>query len=554
MNENIEAILFDVGGTLRGSRKKTETEKINLVEGIVKLLETDLSAEELALILTERNNAYTRWSRESHIELDEVGQWTQWLLPDWPVEQIRALAFDLNPIWRKATAERPVFPEAQEVLHELFNRGYRLGIVSNTVSSFEVPGILEDMGLSGCFDVVLLSCVEGIRKPDPAFLKLAVERMEIDPGKCVYVGNKLDRDVDSSRKAGYAKSFILLDSKDHDQLSDDPALTPDQYLENLKDLLHIFPKLEKKPSIQPVYDISLSTMWASKFPSLVEFFESARRIGFRRVELNHMIDSEMLSKVNLDDFQISSVHEPCPADISTSELKERDWIISALDDEGRKKGVEAIKRSIDLAHKNGVKSIIVHAGFVSADPTLENRLRKLVKKGKSDLDEFVQIQQTMVEERARLAGPRMESVRRSLSELLAYAKEFEIRLGIENRYHYYDIPTLPELSELLELAGPDQLGFIYDVGHAQTLDRLGFYTHEDWLRLYADRIIGVHFHDVQGVEDHFAPGLGDVDFDMIAPYIPEGAFLTCEVQPKNSPEQVKNGLKYLLEHACITTV
>ena len=552
MNEHIEAILFDVGGTLRGARKKSENEKIRFVEDILKILDSDGSAPEFARMLSERNEAYTKWSRETHIELDEIGQWTGWLLPDWPVDQIKELAFDLNGFWRQATAERLVFPEAREVILELFNRGYRLGVISNTVSSSEVPNLLEDLGIAGCFETVLLSCVVGIRKPNPAIFTEATTRMEINPEKCAYIGNKLDRDVEASRKAGFLRSLILLDTEDQDQYTDDPLIAPDKYIHNLKELLEIFPVLEEKPVADPVYNISLSTMWASKFPSLVEFFDAARRIGFRRVELNHMINSAMLSKVNLDDYNISSIHEPCPADISTVELKDRDWMISALDEKSRMEGVKAVKRSIDLAYKIGVKSIVVHAGNVSVDPTLENKLRNMVAAGKSDTNEFRQINKAMIEERARLDGPRMDAVRRSLTELLEYSKEYHIRLGLENRYHYYDIPTLPELGELLEMAGPDQLGFIYDVGHAQTLDRLGFFPHEDWLRLHSQRIIGVHFHDVKGVEDHFAPGLGDVNFDMIPPYLPQEAFLTLEVQAKNSPEQVKKGLKYLLEHACIT--
>ena len=93
-----------------------------------------------------------------------------------------------------------------------------------------------------------------------------------------------------------------------------------------------------------------------------------------------------------------------------------------------------------------------------------------------------------------------------------YAGRFGIRLGLENRYHYMDIPTPDELEQLLELAGPDRLGFIYDVGHAQALDRLGFFPHEEWLKRFASRMIGAHLHDVIGVNDHHAPGLGEIDF------------------------------------------
>jgi sugar phosphate isomerase/epimerase len=114
-----------------------------------------------------------------------------------------------------------------------------------------------------------------------------------------------------------------------------------------------------------------------------------------------------------------------------------------------------------------------------------------------------------------------------------------------------EFPSPDELGILLALAGSDQIGFIYDVGHAQTLDRLGFYRHEEWLKRFAPRIIGTHLHDVIGTTDHCAPGLGDMDFSMVAAYLPENAFRTCEFQTFNSPEQVKAGLKVLIERGCI---
>src|SRR4030042_250970 len=96
--------------------------------------------------------------------------------------------------------------------------------------------------------------------------------------------------------------------------------------------------------------------------------------------------------------------------------------------------------------------------------------------------------------------------------LIKYALQFNVKLGFENRYHYMDIPIIDEMEELLCLADPGQLGFIYDVGHAQALDRLGFFPHSEWLTRYSARIFGTHLHDVIGVSDHFAPGLGEIDF------------------------------------------
>jgi sugar phosphate isomerase/epimerase len=124
-------------------------------------------------------------------------------------------------------------------------------------------------------------------------------------------------------------------------------------------------------------------------------------------------------------------------------------------------------------------------------------------------------------------------------------------LGLENRYHYLEFPSPDELEQLLGLAGPDRLGFIYDVGHAQALSRLGFYPHDDWLKRFSRRIIGTHLHDVSSLQDHLVPGEGEVDFDLIAAYLPKDAFRTLEFQEPHTQEQVKAGLKFLEQHGCI---
>jgi sugar phosphate isomerase/epimerase len=302
----------------------------------------------------------------------------------------------------------------------------------------------------------------------------------------------------------------------------------------------------------PVWDASLSTMWARKnFATLSDFFVAARRLGFASIELNHHVDSTMLAGIDRSQVQFSSVHEPCPADISTETLKEQDWLISAQDDEKRWQGVQAVKRSIDLANDLGAGTIVVHAGNVLADITLEKKMRLLYKAKRKPTAEYHTLKDELQNMRAAQAELRLDAVKKSLIELLDYASRFDIRLGLENRYHYADIPVPDEMEMLLSLAGPDQLGFICDVGHAQTLDQLGFYPLQEWLERFSTRIVGVHLHDVIGVDDHYAPGLGEIDFNKVAAFLPKEAFRTLELQPKNTPEQIQTGLMYLFEHNCI---
>lgn len=559
MGFHIQAILFDMGGTLRRSTRQDEVVRDQNIRKILDLLGSNHSPAEFFQILSERGFAYHNWASESFIELSESELWTRWMLPEWPSELVSRNAVRLNRLWRQSTRRRDPIPESKEVIEELFRRGYRLGLVSNTTSSTEIPELLKNLKITGLFETIILSCQVGKRKGNPAILLEATTRMNIQPEHCAYIGDQPHRDVAAARKAGFSKAVILRDPIFPERsLPPDDSLSPDHYIDNLKELFDIFPPLPAPEEINnahesPVWNASLSTMWAMRnFERMEDFFETARRFGFGYLELNHQVSSTMLEGIDLQRYRFSSVHEPCPADISVEELKAREWLVSALDEDNRRNGVEAVKRSIDLAHTLGVRVIVVHAGHVSSDLTLEKKLRHMYDSGLSQTVEYLDIKNQMINERAALARPRLDAVHKSIQELLAYAQPLGIRLGLENRYHYPDIPTPDELESLLGLADPEQLGFWYDIGHAQALDRLGLFPSQEWLDRFASRIIGVHFHDVVGIEDHGAPGSGEVDFDQVNRHLPAGAIRTLELKPNITPEQVRNSLQFLTERRCVS--
>jgi len=286
-------------------------------------------------------------------------------------------------------------------------------------------------------------------------------------------------------------------------------------------------------------------MWAiGQFERLADFFQAGQALGFAHFELNHGVDSAMLAGLSLNG-SITSVHEPCPADVSAGTLKARNWLVSALDEEERRRGVAAVQRSIDLARELGAGAVIVHPGRVDVDPGLEFSLLALYREGKAGRPEYAAARERLLAARAARAGANMRSVRRSLLELAEYAAPRGVRLGLENRYHFFEIPQPDELDELLHLDGAEGVGYWHDVGHAQVLENLGFGTHEEWLRRFSGRMVGIHLHDVVGVDDHQAAGRGEVDWSLVARHLPAGALRTCEFQPFNSPEQVRAALDLL---------
>jgi putative hydrolase of the HAD superfamily len=558
MPDQMEAILFDLGGTLRRATNREFPEKVILCKPILELTGLETDPEAFARLLDARANAYREWSRQEFAELDEIGFWTQWMLPELDAEKVSALAVELNQIWRNADRLYQVLPDSRETILGLFRAGYRLGLVSNTTSSVEAPNFLNELGVSGCFEAVVLSCQVGIRKPRPEILLEATRRMGIQPEMCAYVGNLPDRDVASADSAGFSRKIILRNPHKPHIIPLTPETTPDYFIDELRELLDIFPaRKERKvlPGNGHMYDISFSTMWGiKKFSELSDFLLAASRLGMARIELNHQVRPDMLSGLDLSQYQISSIHEPCPAVISSVSLRKQDLLISSPDETRRKQGVDSIKRSLDLAGELGSRTVVVHCGQLQGGETSEQELRALFKSGQMDSQEYQALKSRFVEWRAAQIGPYLASVKKSLVELLEYTHHSNIRLGLENRYHFFDIPALDELGELLALAGSDQLGFLYDVGHAQTLDRLGFYPHEEWLKRYADRIIGVHLHDAIGVDDHQAPGLGEVDFRMVASYLPGDAYRALEVQSHNTPEQIKTGMQILVDTGCVKLI
>jgi sugar phosphate isomerase/epimerase len=302
-----------------------------------------------------------------------------------------------------------------------------------------------------------------------------------------------------------------------------------------------------------VYKAALSTMWTVvNCANMADAFNAAAEMGFAWVELNHSINSSILNGLDLEKYPVSSIHEPCPADISMNVLRDQDWLPTSPDEEKRRKGVRAIKNSLDLAHRLGVSTIVMHCGQVQTNGEDEKQLRRLFRQGLKDTPEFRSLRDRMIDTRAGLAAPYFRALKRSVLELLEHAGALNVRIGLENRYHYTDMPLQDEMEELLEMGDAAHLGFIYDVGHGQTLDRLGFLPHEDWLKRFSARMFGVHLHDVRGVDDHWPPGMGEVDYGMVARYLPETAFRTCEIHGKHSAQEIMDGLK-VLEGAGIIT-
>ena len=100
-----------------------------------------------------------------------------------------------------------VFPDVLGVLEELDGRGLAMGVVSNWDSY--LPELLEGLGLARRFRTIAVSAIEETGKPDPEIFRRACERLAIEPGQALHVGDSLHEDYEAARAAGLRA--LLLD-------------------------------------------------------------------------------------------------------------------------------------------------------------------------------------------------------------------------------------------------------------------------------------------------------------------------------------------------------
>ena len=236
----IEAIFLDLGNTLR-ILVKDEVHQLQARQKIVELVGSDENPAAFCEKLDSRYKAYRKWAFENLREAPEAELWTRWLAPEFPAERIAPLAVELTYQYRQSMGRRTVQRDGKEVVKELSERGYTLGIISNVITSREIPDWLAADGFSKYFKSVVLSSVFGRRKPDPAIYLEAARIAGVEPARCVYVGDNLKRDVTGTRQAGFGMVIILLDPAEADEELISEENRPDVIIHEFRELLDIFP-------------------------------------------------------------------------------------------------------------------------------------------------------------------------------------------------------------------------------------------------------------------------------------------------------------------------
>ena len=293
--------------------------------------------------------------------------------------------------------------------------------------------------------------------------------------------------------------------------------------------------------------IALSTAWrVPDDPRLVSTLRAIEAMGFGGVEIGvsplKFRRKRVLKFLKKSSLKVVSIHNVCSEGRVDPANERGDWLASP-DAEQRRQGVAATVETLEHAEALGAQAVVLHLG----SPPIEERWDKqdllyLLGGGSERVARQLGITAAeILAEREPVAGPYLDAASKSLEELLA--RKSGVKLAIESRMGWHEVPSLDELGMLLARFPDPRVGYWHDVGHAVLRSAMGMEGQYEWLEQHGGRTIGIHLHDVvvrRGTpRDHYAPGMGHVDFAALARLLPRDAIRVMELSSRFIAEEIQ---------------
>ena len=263
-------------------------------------------------------------------------------------------------------------------------------------------------------------------------------------------------------------------------------------------------------------------------------FDALKNLGFETLELSRHLTPDQVEQLKpyLRETPPCSIHNFCPILPGTSQAEaEQDKILlSSLNIDERLEAVRRTVQTMELAVELEVPIVVLHLGEVDTYDR-SYLMRDLYNYGEREFEAFNPKVTEATEWRKRKETKHQDAVLRSLDMLNECALKMELCIAIENRPHYYQIPNFDEVGLFFEEFHGSTMRYWHDIGHAALQERLGVCQADVWLERYAEHLVGVNLHDLQGLEAYHPPGTGDLEWDALFEQLPSDILKVLEIRP-----------------------
>jgi sugar phosphate isomerase/epimerase len=295
--------------------------------------------------------------------------------------------------------------------------------------------------------------------------------------------------------------------------------------------------------------ISFSTCWNSGRHTAGDEMlrEIKTELGFDWIELGHGIRLSMMPGIqkmfDADQIRFSSLHNFCPLPVEVMVASPDCYQFSAVSAEERERAMRQTFQTIDFAQRLGAPFVVLHLGAVKMR-LITDRLIEMTKAGKHLSRRYVRAKLKAVATRERRAPPHLQRVKDCLRRIVDHAVSKNVRIALESRRGYEEIPTERELPTLLEELNSGPVGYWHDFGHSQIKENLGFIDHAEWLGAIGQRAFGCHVQDcIWPARDHEPPFTGGIDFEKLVPLLPSSCLFVWEMKPNKTADAIRQSVR-----------
>jgi len=294
---------------------------------------------------------------------------------------------------------------------------------------------------------------------------------------------------------------------------------------------------------------ALSTSWCShRHKDGYEMLREIADLGFERVELSHGIRITLvpgiLKAVEEGVVKVGSCHNFCPLPMGVMQAAPNFFQPSSTDSREREQWLRQTKRSIDFAAQVGASLLVCHLGSVKYFWLQPDRHMAAYLGGhpeavaSGDKEYRALVEKALQKIRKRMV-PFWKNTQDSVLAVLDYAAEKKVRLGLENRERFEELPIDADFPAFLAgLPVNSPAGYWHDAGHAYLKESMGLIDHRLQLEANRDRLLGFHLHDVAHGHDHQAIGSGSIDFEMLSQFFRPEHLFVIELSPRVTQEGV----------------
>lgn len=297
--------------------------------------------------------------------------------------------------------------------------------------------------------------------------------------------------------------------------------------------------------------IAISTSWQSDESTTPEKMLAALiDLDISAIELSYRISEDYFNKMKRplehSGLNIASIHNyfPIPSTRSDSKGSGDFFLLSSPDDEERRNAIRFTIRSIEHAAEVGAKAVVLHCGRVDMNHEIQV-LYQYVNSHQLDSEEAQTFIHHKLDERDSRKPQHMDSLLCSLDRLVSVADKQGVLLGLENRYHYHELPGLDDFKVIFNQFKGAPIGYWHDTGHAHANETLGVIPKGSLLQAYGNALVGIHLHDAVGLNDHIPPGSGEIDFKALVPFVKSDTILVIELKPDISTAEVSEGIRFI---------